>query len=858
MNTNHNRISPIKCSVGIASRQTSVSESKKQSQRISTPRRLPPTLHTLLPILFILLSSTFIAHSSPFPEWWSSNNVIRTQSTTITNDYAAANQGQAKWIASRAYNEFDYRLTGGAGTTLSNLVATFTTANNYSPVNHGQLKTIAAPFYDRLSATYPWNNATTTNNHAQANIGQIKHLFSFGGDTDADSLPDYWENYYFPYEPLLVASATDDPDTDGLSNLGEYWAGTDPNNPDTDGDGINDSKELAYGQPPKTSNAFTRLPFIELFETDQPNPVYTGPIHNQNNWLSTPTNFAHVQTNTIYAGTQALSLSPVHPLSRVDSPPTVSHLFASTNNIIWLDLYITAEAAAMPTEETLEGAALMLFNNDGYLQVYDGSQPTGEKWQSLTNSPAQAATNWVRLTTKADFTEQKWLICINGNIAATNLGFASYTENLTSISLKGGNSFSDNIKITTTIPTGIDLDGDGMDDAWEIENFGNTDSDGTGDSDNDGLSDLEEFLHRTNPNNTDSDGDGILDGTETKYGKDPATSNSYQRLPFIELFENDQPNPVYTGQIHDQNQWISAPTNYAAVQTNIVFEGDQSLSLVHPLSRADSPATLSHLFVSTNSIIWLDLYMQVVHGATPTNTITGAGTMLFDWNGHLKAYDGSQPAGQEWITYSNAPAHNRGDWVRLTSKANYTTQKWDIYMDGTNIAQNLGFATYSQNFTAIELQGGNGHSDNIRISLTPPEWFDSDEDGMQDAWEQLIADADPNDDIHDISDVLAEDDYDEDNISNLSEYLRGTSATDPASANVTIYADNTAGNDNYDGLDSTWDGEHGAKQTIAAAIQAAYTGDNISPAPGISQEPPTWNPENKSITITPTGNITIE
>lgn len=45
-----------------------------------------------------------------------------------------------------------------------------------------------------------------------------------------------------------------------------------------------------------------------------------------------------------------------------------------------------------------------------------------------------------------------------------------------------------------------DTDGDGMDDAWEREKFGNLDKDGTKDSDGDGRTDLEEFEQGTDPN----------------------------------------------------------------------------------------------------------------------------------------------------------------------------------------------------------------------------------------------------------------------------------------------------------------------------------------------------------------------
>ena len=51
---------------------------------------------------------------------------------------------------------------------------------------------------------------------------------------------------------------------------------------------------------------------------------------------------------------------------------------------------------------------------------------------------------------------------------------------------------------------GIDSDGDGMDDDWEVTYFGNLSRDGTGDFDHDGQTDLQEFLAGTDPTNAGS------------------------------------------------------------------------------------------------------------------------------------------------------------------------------------------------------------------------------------------------------------------------------------------------------------------------------------------------------------------
>lgn len=69
------------------------------------------------------------------------------------------------------------------------------------------------------------------------------------GDTDGDGMPDAWERAY-GLNPDSVADAALDPDGDSLSNLAEYHAGTNPNKRDTDGDTLPDGWELVRGFSP--------------------------------------------------------------------------------------------------------------------------------------------------------------------------------------------------------------------------------------------------------------------------------------------------------------------------------------------------------------------------------------------------------------------------------------------------------------------------------------------------------------------------------------------------------------------------------------------------------------------------------
>lgn len=72
-------------------------------------------------------------------------------------------------------------------------------------------------------------------------------------DTDGDGMDDGWE-VDFETDPLNESSM-EDPDNDGLHNLGEYLNGTDPQESDTDLDGMPDGWEVQYGLDPLVYSA---------------------------------------------------------------------------------------------------------------------------------------------------------------------------------------------------------------------------------------------------------------------------------------------------------------------------------------------------------------------------------------------------------------------------------------------------------------------------------------------------------------------------------------------------------------------------------------------------------------------------
>ncbi|MEX2690778.1 MAG: FG-GAP-like repeat-containing protein [Candidatus Njordarchaeum guaymaensis] len=80
-----------------------------------------------------------------------------------------------------------------------------------------------------------------------------------------------------------------------------------------------------------------------------------------------------------------------------------------------------------------------------------------------------------------------------------------------------------------TDPTDSDTDGDQMPDGWEVQyGLNATDSsDASLDDDGDGLTNLEEYQHGTDPTDSDTDDDGLYDGVEVNtYNTDPTDSDT--------------------------------------------------------------------------------------------------------------------------------------------------------------------------------------------------------------------------------------------------------------------------------------------------------------------------------------------
>jgi hypothetical protein len=118
----------------------------------------------------------------------------------------------------------------------------------------------------------------------------------------------------------------------------------------------------------------------------------------------------------------------------------------------------------------------------------------------------QSSISYTPSTAIADGTHQVYLEVRDavGNLATTSWNFTVNASGL---------------------PDG-DIDNDYLPDDWEIEHFGNLNESAMNDTDNDGLTNLEEYQEGTDPNLADTDGDGISDGDEVEAGTNPLVAET--------------------------------------------------------------------------------------------------------------------------------------------------------------------------------------------------------------------------------------------------------------------------------------------------------------------------------------------
>jgi hypothetical protein len=376
-------------------------------------------------------------------------------------------------------------------------------------------------------------------------------------DTDEDGMPDGWEAKY-DLDPLNPADAEQDIDKDktgrsrpdGLINLFEFWNNTDPTNIDTDGDFLSDFEEIVQGFDVKINGRwehyFTCATSFDTDKDDNPDDEdgdnYYGsdeeylkdgpqgePLDNDGDGRAdeeTDLNdfnecFGHLRGYITNASAPDSDGDGIDDWTEIftDREPDIAGIQSTDPTLSDTDGDgLTDLQEILGVNIWLPGRAVKVLVRTHPLRVDSDNDGLSDGLEIKTDfDPRPGERGTVYLNPIRD----------------------SLTNDIVGYETK----YKDSGLVNSTDPQDEDTDDDGMNDGYEYDNsdldkdgmptwweeafglfrmrptFIDTDGNGVLDSeedfDLDGFSNLEEFKHRTDPNNDDTDNNGIIDSQES-------------------------------------------------------------------------------------------------------------------------------------------------------------------------------------------------------------------------------------------------------------------------------------------------------------------------------------------------------
>lgn len=425
--------------------------------------------------------------------------------------------------------------------------------------------------FELPKASYPYKYYRFIVFAVNAGTGmQIDEIEYFGeqssADGDGDGIPKLVEDYYDFLDDAVAGDGALDQDSDGLSNAGEWAAGSNMLVTDTDGDGLSDSQDVAAGASPIKADT----------DGDGLNDYVEVNTHNTNPALADSDSDYYSDGEEIARGTNPKSAAsiPGGVTVQLISGLLSSDMTDPDNNI--------TDATAAGTNfnwSTITSSGTTSFVGEGASSVFDNRAPgtTGSKWccpvfpvaagfhhvtvgfNTVTNTDVLTSLKYFTVTSGGDVFESRaprvWEIqgSMNGTTFETIARFDSpkgpWTANSQTLrfdlpkaslpyrylrfavfAVNAGTQFQiDEIEYFGE-QTNADADGDGIpklvEDYYSAFLSDANPDDADADRDSDGATNSEEYFAGTKLEVADSDGDGMLDGDEINEGTLPLVTDT--------------------------------------------------------------------------------------------------------------------------------------------------------------------------------------------------------------------------------------------------------------------------------------------------------------------------------------------
>ena len=398
----------------------------------------------------------------------------------------------------------------------------------------------------------------------EARLGTSARL----GDTDGDGLPDRWELDH-ELDPLSAAGdegRDGDPDLDGLPNFAEHASGSDPRDPDTDGDGLLDGEEVGG------VTATNVLPWLEFDAATDLTDAFPDSSWSLARWAlpvplviqGKPVTNAVLDVNGAVYFVRAGCGGPLES----QGPSDLSADYAARDDAFLVAPYWGCLSLGRePPSRVRAGTAT--HGGIGYLLVEyadvrpelpgDGTDAASFQVAVPTNAADRAYVRYrdvrgtgmdgreasVGFSSFGGRTRASYCLWDPGRVRdglALRFQFGHGADPL--VRDTDGDGVGDGAEVARGLdPANRDTDGDGLPDRWELDReldplSADGDDGRDGDPDQDGLPNSAELAHGTDPRGRDTDGDGLPDGDEV--GGITATNV----LPWLEFDAGCVTNPA--------------------------------------------------------------------------------------------------------------------------------------------------------------------------------------------------------------------------------------------------------------------------------------------------------------------------